>query len=73
MFSSDTDISAQGRTTSFASFSKPVERLNPRPDGPLDFPPPDGGGVFEHPCLSRLLRIVEQNGKRRSKARKKSL
>ena len=33
-----------------------------------------GGGVFEHPPppLSRLLRIVGQNGKRRSKAREKS-
>ena len=30
------------------------------------------GGVFEHPRLSGLLRIVEQNGKRRSKAREKS-
>ena len=29
-------------------------------------------GVFEHPRLSRLLRIVEQNGKQRSKAREKS-
>ena len=48
---------------------------NPRPAGPLDFPPPaGGGGVFEHPPprLSRLLRIVEQNGKWRSKAREKS-
>ena len=27
--------------------------------------------MFEHPRLSRLLRIVEQNGKRRSKAREK--
>ena len=40
------------------------------------FPPPDGE-VFEHsqtppPRLSRLLRNVEQNGKRRSKAREKS-
>ena len=24
-------------------------RVNPRPAGPLDFPPPAGGGVFEHP------------------------
>ena len=23
--------------------------INPRPDGPLDFPRPAGGGVFEHP------------------------
>ena len=44
--------------------------VNPRHAGPLDFPPP--AGVFEHPRLSRLLRIVEQNGKRRSKAREKS-
>ena len=39
------------------------------------FPPPAGGRVFEHPPpprLSRLLRIVEQNGKQRSKAREKS-
>ena len=43
--------------------------INPRPDGSLDFPPPDGVGVFEHPHLHRLLRIVEQNGNRRSKAR----
>ena len=49
------------------------EVFNPRPAGPLDFPRPAGGGVFEHPPrLSRLLRIVEQNGKRRSKAREKS-
>ena len=31
-----------------------------------------GGGVWTPPRLSRLLRIVEQNGKRRSKAREKS-
>ena len=30
------------------------------------------GGCLNTPCLSRLLRIVEQNGKRRSKAREKS-
>ena len=46
--------------------------LNPRPAGPLDFPRPAGGGVWTPPRLSRLLRIVEQNGKRRSKAREKS-
>ena len=45
--------------------------LNPRPDGPLDFPPP-AGGCLNTPRLSRLLRIVEQNGKRRSKAREQS-
>ena len=31
-----------------------------------------GGAVFEPPRLSGLLRIVEQNEKRRSKAREKS-
>ena len=31
-----------------------------------------GGGCLNTPRLSRLLRIVEQNGKRRSKAREKS-
>ena len=31
--------------------------INPRPDGPLDFPPPDGGGGgCLTPRLSRLLR-----------------
>ena len=23
--------------------------FNPRPDGPLDFPPPDAGGALERP------------------------
>ena len=41
-------------------------------DGPLDFPPPAGEGCLNTPRLSRLLRIVEQNGRRRSKAREKS-
>ena len=45
--------------------------FNPRPAGPLDFPPP-AGGCLNTPRLSRLLRNVEQNGKRRSKARGKS-
>ena len=44
--------------------------INPRVDGPLDFPPP-AGGCLNTPHLSRLLRIVEQNKKRRSKAREK--
>ena len=49
------------------------EVINPRPAGPLDFPPPaGGGGVWTPPHLSRLLCIVDQNGKRRSKAREKS-
>ena len=27
-----------------------IAEINPRPAGPLDFPPPaGGGGVFEHP------------------------
>ena len=49
-------------------------RVNPRPAGPLDFPRPAGGGgcLNTPPRLSRLLSIVEQNGKRRSKAREKS-
>ena len=49
-------------------------KVNPRPAGPLDFPRPAGGGgcLNTPPRLSRLLRIVEQNGKRRSKAREKS-
>ena len=45
--------------------------FNPRPAGPLDFLPPVGG-CLNTPRLSRLLRIVEQYGKRRSKAREKS-
>ena len=53
-----------------------IRTFNPRPAGPLDFPPPagggGGGGVWTPPRLSRLLRIVEQNKKRRSKAREKS-
>ena len=51
-----------------------LKGVNPRPAGPLDFPrPAGGGGVWTPPPrLSRLLRIVEQNGKRRSKAREKS-
>ena len=43
--------------------------FNPRPAGPLDFQPPAGGGCLNTPRLTRLLRIVEQYGKRRSKAR----
>ena len=26
--------------------------INPRPDGPLDFQPPDGGGALESPPIS---------------------
>ena len=54
--------------------AKYVYVINPRPDGPLDFPPPDGGGGgrLNTPRLSRLLRTVVQNEKRHSKAQKKS-
>ena len=39
-------------------------RANPRPTGTPDFPSPTGGGGgFEHPRLSRLLLVVEKNGK----------
>ena len=50
---------------------RPPCQVNPRPDGPLDFPRP-AGGCLNTPRLSRLLRVVEQNGKRCSKAREKS-
>ena len=47
--------------------------LNPRPAGPLDFPPPaGGGGVWTPPPWSRLLVAVEKNERQRSKAREKS-
>ena len=49
--------------------------VNPRPAGPLDFPPPAGGrggGRSNAPPLSRLLVVVEKNERRRSKAREKS-
>ena len=48
-----------------------VQQVNPRPAGPLDFPPP-AGGCLNTPRLSRLLRILEQNRQRHSKAREKS-
>ena len=48
------------------------EHINPRPDGPLDFPPPDGG-LLRAPPLSRLLGHVATRGKRHSKERQKSL
>ena len=58
----------------FSGAIHPTPMFNPRPAGPMDFPPPDGGGggCLNTPRLSRLLRIVEQNGKRRSKPREKS-
>ena len=49
-------------------------RVNPRPAGPLDFPPPAGGGgrLNAPPPWSRLLVAVEKNERQRSKAREKS-
>ena len=46
-------------------------RVNPRPTGTPDFSSPiwGGGGCLNTPCLSRLLLVVEKNGKKRSKAR----
>ena len=38
-------------------------RVNPRLTGTPDFPPPTGGGVKHPPRLSRLLLVVEKNGK----------
>ena len=46
--------------------------INPRPGGPLDFPPPDGGGV-ENPPVTRLLDVVARNRNVCSKAHRKSL
>ena len=40
----------------------------PRPDGPLDFPPPEGG-VVEDPLVTRHLDVVVRNHKMRSKGR----
>ena len=47
--------------------------LNPRPDGPLGFPRPDGGLLRIPPLVTRLLEVVARNRKVRSKARRKSL
>ena len=49
--------------------------LNPRPTGTPDFPPPTGGGrgLFEQPPSTRLLLVVEKNGRKHSKARQKWL
>ena len=46
--------------------------INPRPAGPLDFPPPAGGAFERPPPWSRLLVVVEKNKGQRSKAREKS-
>ena len=49
------------------------DSINPRPAGPLDFPPPaGGGGRLNAPPWSRLLVAVEKNERQRSKAREKS-
>ena len=48
--------------------------INPRPNGPLDFPPPDGGGGLRPPPLvTRLLDVVARNRKVRWTARLKAL
>ena len=49
------------------------EYINPRPDGPPDFPRPDGGGVIYDPPSTWLLWQVPRSGKEWSKARQKSL
>ena len=45
--------------------------INPRPDGPLDFPTPDGGGGDNLP-QTQLPGHVATHGKRHSKERKKN-
>ena len=48
--------------------------INPRPDGPLDFPPHHGGGgVLRTPLVTRLLDVVAKNRKARLKALQKLL
>ena len=50
--------------------------FNPRPDGPLDFPPLDGGGeggVETPQLLTRHLDVEARNRKMRSEAREKLL
>ena len=47
-------VSAALMHVHFAAFNAAVfcslpGQLNPRPAGPLDFPPPAGGGAFERP------------------------
>ena len=49
-------------------------RVNLRPTGTTNFPPPTGvGGVWTPLRLSRILLVVEKNGKKLSKARHKLL
>ena len=50
-----------------------TNRVNPRPAGPLDFPPPaGGGGRLNAPPMISVLIAVEKNKRQRSKAREKS-
>ena len=63
------------QSISYSMISLPIASLlNPRPAGPLDFPPPAGGGgrLNAPPPWSRLLVAVEKNERQRSKAREKS-
>ena len=65
-------VVAERSVASFV-FGIPDVLVNPRPAGPLDFPPPAGGGGLENPPpLSRLLGHVATRGKRHSKERQKS-
>ena len=51
-----------------------TKSVNPRDDGPLDFPPPDeGGGGGWPPLETRPLDIVARNRKEPSKARQEAL
>ena len=49
----------------------PPPKVNPRPAGPLDFPPPAGGGGVWTPPHDRLLVAVEKNERQHSKAHEK--
>ena len=52
--------SVRTESSAYASRIDSKPTFNPRPTGTPDFPPPTGGGGFEH--LSRLLLVVEKNG-----------
>ena len=55
------------------SWDESFPQVIPRPAGPLDFPPPaGGGGRLNAPPWSRLLVAVEKNERHHSKAREKS-
>ena len=50
-----------------------ISHFNPRPTGPLDFPPPaGGGGRLNAPMISAPGRRRKKNERWRSKAREKS-